>query len=156
MVNQAQAATLQQGITTHHQRYSRTSTRSSILSSGGAGCSPVTAEVSSFRKKPATSMTNSIGDIAQLAAEESQRGNARLRNVEPRMVTVSPKHKKSDLFNPASPGASEPAEEEMLDAERPRCILEPDAPFKMSWDMSILILIVYNVFSVPVAICFSV
>jgi hypothetical protein len=157
MVNQAQAATLQQGMSTNQNRFSRTSSRSSMQYSGSSGCSPAVAEGSSYKKKAATGRTTDFGALAKLAAEENSLGNKRIgMNFQPRMVTVSPKHKKAGRFNPASPGGASEADEEMLEAERPRCILEPDAPFKMSWDMSILILIVYNVFSVPVAICFSV
>lgn len=104
------------------------------------------------KRRPATN-TN-FGAIAQLAKEESTKGNVYLQTLKPRKITVSPRHKKPTNFNPGSPGSD--AEDDMLDGERPKCILEPDAPFKMMWDMTMLILIVYNVFSVPVAICFSV
>lgn len=41
------------------------------------------------------------------------------------------------------------------DTPRPFCIIWPDSNFRLGWDLAILLLIVYNVFSVPVAICFS-
>ena len=125
--------------------------------SGSSGCSPAAAEGSSYKRKPAAGITTDFGALAKLAAEENELGNKRISmNFQPRMITVSPKDKKAGRFNPSSPGGASEADEEVLEAERPRCILEPDAPFKMSWDMSILVLIVYNVFSVPIAICFSV
>ena len=44
------------------------------------------------------------------------------------------------------------------DEETPkrRDIIRPDSTFRMAWDMCMLVLIVYNVFSVPVSICFAV
>ena len=50
------------------------------------------------------------------------------------------------------PTASE-SEEEFAP---PRYLLTPDQPFRMSWDMCMLVLIIYNVFAVPVSICFQI
>ena len=105
-----------------------------------------------------------LAGIALRAKEEKEMGNARVgalsvsradkppdRSLGPNIVRFAGRKKRATSRR-MRPTASESEE----DFAPPRYLLTPDQPFRMSWDMCMLVLIIYNVFAVPVSICFQI
>ena len=104
----------------------------------------------------------SLADIAKIASAHSRMGNELVRSkfASPLMTVRDRKARRSKEEPEGANGiGGHSVEDEDEDDDQltppPRCIIMPESNFRLAWDFGMLILILYNVFSVPITIAFE-